>query len=76
MNSWLGGIVEFIEQLTMWQELDKRVHWTVDYVIGNGYSSLMNSSLGGIVEFIEQLTMWQEMDNLVYWTVDYVTGDG
>ena len=32
MNSWLGGIVEFTEQLIMWQEMDSRVYWTVDYV--------------------------------------------
>ena len=51
MNSWLGGIVDFIEQLTMWQEMDSRVYneqsimwqemdsrdyWTVDYVTGDG----------------------------------------
>ena len=61
VNSWLDGIVEFIEQLPIW---DNRVYWTVDYVAGDG-----------IVEFIEQLPMWQVMDNRVYWTVDYMTRD-
>ena len=57
----------------MWQEMDNRVYWTVDYVTGDGQSSLLKVSCSWL--------MWQEMDNRVYWTVDYVeyneqTGDG
>ena len=69
-------MVEFIEQLTMWQEMDSRIYWTVAYVTGYGQSSLLNSwlyDMRWIVEFIEQLTMW---DSRVYWTVDYVAWDG
>ena len=63
----------------MWQEMDNRVCWTVDYVTGDGLSSLLNSWIRDrrwIIEFIEQLTMRQEVDSRVYWTVDNVTGDG